>query len=230
MLYECATTPFFFFFLFPFSSLPPSFSFLFPFLFKSEDVSLVLLDSVLEHLSSVCIHSHLVSWFWLFRLWFPRYASAGNKTLPKTWVAAYWLLPYDFLSLLFCSVQDHHPGVTTPTRGWALLHQSLIQEMSYRLVCSLTFWRHFLSWGSFSDDSNFCQNDIKTNSTEFLTIKEPNVVFNFLSIFQIQKGTPEVDHTRDCQETSSVGHGLCLRSCITMNGTLTAWLGKNTIP
>lgn len=54
------------------------------------------------------------------------------------------------------------PGVALPTASWTL-HQSLIREMSHRLVYRLTRWRHFLSWVFlFSNDHSLCQIDIKS--------------------------------------------------------------------
>jgi hypothetical protein len=67
-----------------------------------------------------------------------------------------------FLSLYSYRTQDYQSGSAPPTMGWALPHQSLVEQMSYRFAYSLILWRHFLSWDFLlSDNSNLCQVDIK---------------------------------------------------------------------
>ena len=54
--------------------------------------------------------------------------------------------------------------VASATMGWALPQQSLINKVSYSLVCSQILWRHFLTWGyPPSDDFSLCKIDVKTN-------------------------------------------------------------------
>jgi len=68
--------------------------------------------------------------------------------------AAFWLVPYDLLSLLADSTQDHqlrdgttHNGLGPPT--------SITKKIPHRLVYSLILWRHFDSL--LSDDFSLCQ-------------------------------------------------------------------------
>jgi hypothetical protein len=43
--------------------------------------------------------------------------------MQRLWrIAAYWLDPYGFLSLLSYRTQDTSPGIATPTIGWDLPH------------------------------------------------------------------------------------------------------------
>jgi hypothetical protein len=59
-----------------------------------------------------------------------------------------------------------------PTLVWALLHQSLIKKLPYRWI----LWRHVLTWVSFfSDDSSWCQVDIKKKKKTTRIIGEPNI-------------------------------------------------------
>ena len=58
------------------------------------------------------------------------------------------------------------PGVAPPTMGWALLHQSPTEKMTYWFAYSPVLGKSFLSWSSFpSDDSSVCQVDIKLLGT-----------------------------------------------------------------
>ena len=75
--------------------------------------------------------------------------------------AAYWLAAHGLLSLISYRTQDHQPRDATNHSGLGPSQKSLIKNMRYRLAYSLSVQRHFLSWGSLSDDSSLCQVGIK---------------------------------------------------------------------
>jgi len=53
---------------------------------------------------------------------------------------ASWLVPHGLPACsLFYRTQDHSPGITLPTIGWALPHQSAIKKIPYSWI----LWRHF---------------------------------------------------------------------------------------
>jgi hypothetical protein len=56
----------------------------------------------------------------------------------------YWIVLHCLLSLLSYRTQDHSPGMAPNTMGWALLYQSLIRKMLYRLAYNCNFWKYFL--------------------------------------------------------------------------------------
>lgn len=76
--------------------------------------------------------------------------------------AAYCLAPYGFLGLF--SHRTISTGVVPPTMGWTLTHQSWLKKCSTNLT---TVWSN---GGNpqvrFTHDYNWCQVDIKLDSTE----------------------------------------------------------------
>lgn len=90
-----------------------------------------------------------------------------NRSLDRagTWKQELMQRPWRMLSMACsdCSLIEPGPPAQgwwhhTHIKGWALLHQSLIKNMPYRLAYSLVLWWHFLNWGSFlSDDFSLCQ-------------------------------------------------------------------------
>lgn len=72
------------------------------------------------------------------------------------------MLLIGLLGLHSCRTHARQAGVFSPTVGWALAHQSLAKQMSYRFAYRPIVWGRFLSWASLlSDDFNLCQIDIK---------------------------------------------------------------------
>jgi hypothetical protein len=58
--------------------------------------------------------------------------------------AAYCLLPMACSTCFLIEPRTTCPGMSPPTMGWALLHQSLIKKMFYKLAYS-PILRHFLN-------------------------------------------------------------------------------------
>lgn len=73
---------------------------------------------------------------------------AGTWTQEVMWrplrSAAYWHAPHGLLSLLFYTqnLGQISTGMAPPTKGCALLYQSLI-KMPYRITYRLPLWGHF---------------------------------------------------------------------------------------
>lgn len=73
-------------------------------------------------------------------------ATWGRKTKPlRNFI--YWLVSHDLPTLLSYRTQDHLSGMTPPTVGWTLSHQSWIEKMLHRLAHRLVWLSYFLSWG-----------------------------------------------------------------------------------
>lgn len=69
------------------------------------------------------------------------------------------VLPMTFSTSFLMKPRTTSLGIVQATLGWTLPtpHQFLIRKMPSRLAYSLTFWIHFLKWGShISDDLNLC--------------------------------------------------------------------------
>jgi hypothetical protein len=58
------------------------------------------------------------------------------------------LLPLDCSAFFLTELRSISQGMAPPIMDWALLHQSLIKTMLYRLVYSLILWMRFLRRGS----------------------------------------------------------------------------------
>ena len=90
----------------------------------------------------------------------------GDRRRCRDQGITYWLLPLTCLACSLLEPRTASPGMTPPTTGCALSHQSQIKYMPFMLAYSLILWRQFLSLSSFhSDDSSLCQVDIKPAST-----------------------------------------------------------------
>jgi hypothetical protein len=92
--------------------------------------------------------------------------------------AAYWIASQAWSFCFLIEPVTTCPGMPPPTMGYLLLHQSLIEKMSYKLDYSLVSWRHFLNCGSFlSDYYRLCQAKIKLVSIPMM--------YNITSFFKI---------------------------------------------
>ena len=60
------------------------------------------------------------------------------------------LLPMACSACFLIEPRTTSPGMAPPTRGWTCLHQSITKKMPYSWI----LWRHFLNWGSLSDNSS----------------------------------------------------------------------------
>ena len=82
----------------------------------------------------------------------------GQELMHRPWRGvAYWLAPHGCSACFLIEPRTTSPGMTVPTMGWALPHQSLIRKCPICLPSACILWSHFLSWGSrLSDDSSLC--------------------------------------------------------------------------
>lgn len=76
-------------------------------------------------------------------------------------IATSWLAPYQLLSVLSYSTQDHQHRCGASHQGWALPCQSLMKKVFYRLAHLIE--AIFQLSSPPPDDSSLCQIAINTN-------------------------------------------------------------------